>query len=430
MLHVENITVENDLCTSCGICEAVCPKKCIGFRRSGGQYVPQVDEGKCIDCGICLEICPGYKVDLSKLYEQEGQKIPENVYVGNYMNCYTAYAIDDIIRNNGVSGGCITSIVKELLDNEKYDSAFLVDSYKYNKFIMTRLYKRDESLSRTSKSRYVPISHANMIKYILKNRKTKVIIVATSCSVQGFLNVISKFNLNRENYLILGLFCDKTMSYNVFEYFDNYGKSNLEALLFRTKEKGGWPGQVKLEYESGDVTYLPARERMIVKDYFQLERCMYCIDKLNQFADISFGDNYTGKNATKEGTNSVIIRTLKGADIWGSVENVIETKPSSMEDIYKSQHIDKRSENYEFAKLKKTQTNISIYPDDLIEDSASKKDVSSIMEKKIKRIELGRDYEKRKAYFHRRIKRVKIYKNLIRIKKGVKHRIKTILRRI
>lgn len=429
MLHVENITVENDLCTSCGICEAVCPKKCIGFRRSGGQYVPQVDEGKCIDCGICLEICPGYKVDLSKLYEQEGQKIPENVYVGNYMNCYTAYAIDNKTRNNGVSGGCITSIVKELLVNGKYDSAFLVDSYKYNKFILTSLYKRDESLSRTSKSRYVPISHANMIKYILKNRKSKVIIVATSCAVQGFLNVISKFKLNRENYLILGLFCDKTMSYNVFEYFENYGKKNLKELIFRTKEKDGWPGQVKLEYENGDITYLSARERMIVKDYFQLERCMYCIDKLNQFADISFGDNYTKKNATKEGTNSVIIRTSKGADIWDSVKNVIETKPSTIEDIYKSQHIDKRRENHEFAKLKKQQTNISIYADDVIEDSTPKKDVLRIMEKKIKRIHLGRDYENRKAYFHRRIKYVKTYKNFIRIKNGVKRRIKTILRR-
>ena len=384
MIHVEIITVENDLCTSCGICEAVCPKKCIGFRRSGGQYVPQVDEGKCIDCGICLEICPGYKVDLSKLYEQEGQKIPENVYVGNYMNCYTANSYDKHIVDNCASGGCITTIVKRLLETNIYEGAFLVDDYKYNYFIETKKYEKDKPLNTTPKSRYIPISHSKMIKYVLENNNSKIIIVGTSCAVQGFLNVVSKFKLNRNNYFILGLFCEKTMNYNVFEYFKNYEQSNLELnkLYFKSKEKDGWPGQVKLEYKNGDVTYLPARERMIVKDYFQLERCMYCIDKLNQFADISFGDNYTKKNATKEGTNSVIIRTSKGADIWSMVKNVIEAKPSTIEDIYKSQHIDKLWENYEFAKLKKQQTNISIYPDNLIEDSAPKKDVSSIMKKR------------------------------------------------
>lgn len=426
MKNVESLTAKNNLCTSCGICKAVCPKDCIELVRMGGQYVPDINNDKCIECGICMEICPGYKVEFRKLYSQINEQFPKNLYVGNYKDCFTAAAKNSEIRNNGVSGGCITAIVKKLLDNVIYDAAFLVDSYEYNKLLETNLYKKNDLLTSTTKSRYIPISHSSMISYVLQNKDKKVIVVATSCVVQGFLNVISKFKLNRDNYLILGLFCDKTMSYNVFEYFSDYDKSKslLKNLHFRTKENGNWPGMVKLEYENGDVKFLPAEERMILKDYFQLERCMYCVDKLNQFADISLGDNYTGKDTSIKGNNSVIIRTNKGSDIWNMMKATLEILPSKIDDIYKSQHIDVRTQNYDFAALKNKKAIIDLYPDSLLEMPLIDQKTSEFMNRKLELIDIGRKYEYKRIDFHRRIKRIKARNFAGKLKRYIKRIIR------
>ena len=43
------------VCTQCGKCAEVCPKKAISYAPHGA-YV--VDETKCNDCGDCIEVCP------------------------------------------------------------------------------------------------------------------------------------------------------------------------------------------------------------------------------------------------------------------------------------------------------------------------------------------------------------------------------------
>ncbi|MBQ3451578.1 MAG: Coenzyme F420 hydrogenase/dehydrogenase, beta subunit C-terminal domain, partial [Selenomonadaceae bacterium] len=62
---------------------------------------------------------------------------------------------------------------------------------------------------------------------MLENRDKKLILVGTSCFIQGILNVIAHFKLNRRNYFLAGLFCDKTMNYNVWNYFKNFGADKL-----------------------------------------------------------------------------------------------------------------------------------------------------------------------------------------------------------
>ena len=158
MKNVQDVTAKNNLCTSCGICKSVCPKHCIDFIREGGQYIPSINVKKCLECGVCLDICPGYKVDFHKLYLQTNQKEPQNFYIGNSQKCFIAVAKDNKIRNNGVSGGCITAIVKNLLDDDKYDVAFLVDGYEYDEFLETKPYRKDDVLNETTKSRYASIT--------------------------------------------------------------------------------------------------------------------------------------------------------------------------------------------------------------------------------------------------------------------------------
>ena len=147
-----------------------------------------------------------------------------------------------------------------------------------------------------------------------ENREKKLILVGSSCAIRGLQTAIKKLNLDREQYLFIGLFCDKIFNYNVLSYFeDTYaGGLRLKALHFKNKESGGWPGDMKFFPENGSCFYVPLEERVKAKAYFIPERCLYCVDKLNACADISLGDNYTGQDDSALGSNSVIVRTEVG----------------------------------------------------------------------------------------------------------------------
>ena len=96
-----------------------------------------------------------------------------------------------------------------------------------------------------------------------------MVLIGTGCAITGIKNVIDRYRLNRDNYLLIGLLCDKLMSYRVWDYFTEIGKhqGKLQGMYFRDKSVGGWPGGVKLRLKESEMS-LPKRSRAEVKDLF------------------------------------------------------------------------------------------------------------------------------------------------------------------
>lgn len=342
--------VKNGLCSSCGVCVANCPVECIEMVRSGYEYHPSIDTNKCIDCGICGQIC-----SKSQAPEYKASEDIEEYLLGEYKDIFAAQIKDENILENATSGGVVTGIIKRLLDDGIYDTAFLLDGYNYDGFLRTKKFTVNDDFYNTAKSRYLTVSHEETVKYMRAHVREKIIIVATGCAVQSILNSIQKWKLQRGNYLIVGLFCDKTMHYGVYEYFKEHplgeGKS-VEQLYFRTKQAGGWPGNVRIVYSDGSCLDRPKTDRMKVKDYFLPESCLYCLDKLNRYADISVGDNYVKDNADKNGISSVIIRSELGKEAWLHCLDNFNVKEENDEAIKVSQKLKEKRINYKYAILK------------------------------------------------------------------------------
>lgn len=365
---IETITVEKGLCVSCGICAGACPVQCISFQKKQGQYLPVIDYNRCIRCGICAEVCPSSVrgEDYAKYAEINGSEWNEREFLwGTDKGCFSAYCKDSGIREKAVSGGIITTMVKKLLMEGAYDAAFLVGENLYEKQTESRKYTADAELDKTPKSRYVPVSHAETVRYMRKHPEAKLIITGTSCVVHGILNAINHFNLNRSNYLLLGLFCDRCERDSIVDYFkDKRPEKKVTGFYFRTKEQGGWPGNVKIEYEDGKSEFIPAEKRMRVKEVFQLKRCLYCLDKLNQFADISFGDDYVNHEKSREvnGRSLVVLRTEAGKKAFQMIEDDIVFESVSMDDIKKAQGIAKKERNCAYAVLARDEFKTQWYP--------------------------------------------------------------------
>ena len=347
------ITKESGLCCSCGICKGACPKGCIKYQRKDGMYYPIIDSDKCIKCGICYDICPGLT------HKYEGVDSLDAV-TGTCIYSCNAWSNNPQIRHVSASGGCISSLIVKLLESKTYDIATSVDTYNYREQVKSILIDTGVLLNeydKTSypKSRYLPISHEDVTRFVLANRDKKIIFIGTSCAVRGFLNVIDKFNLNRDNYLLIGLFCDKVFNYNIYDYFNNFTEEgNLSSLHFKNKDSGGWPGNMKLFMSDGTEKFVDFSERMKMKEYFMPERCLYCVDKVNVMADISIGDNFTELGSSKLGSNSVIIRTQRGAEAWALAGNRITSGEVDIDAISKAQALDVRLNNAYFAKIKQS----------------------------------------------------------------------------
>lgn len=346
-------TADSNLCISCGMCRAVCPKNSIKFQNRNGLFIPVIDKEKCADCGMCYRVCPGKGFDYTK-YLSPSDEV--SLLFGEYYAIYTAWTLDEQRRSNSVSGGVVTELVHLLLENGDYESAFLVDTHEYLKgAVCTHRYIRGDILTNTQKSRYLPVCQEKAVSYILSHPQEKIILVGTGCFVEGMLNLIDSSKLDRQNYFIIGLFCDRMMTMNVVRYFSRHkalkGRS-MDKLFFRTKEVGGWPGGVQIIADSGEKIALPKTERMKVKDYFMPERCIYCLNKLNVFSDLSVGDNYTGKHSDSKGSNSVIVRTEEGQRVWKLYSHAFHYEEVEASHIWRGQHLKERTKNCCYAKCK------------------------------------------------------------------------------
>jgi NADPH-dependent glutamate synthase beta subunit-like oxidoreductase len=56
--EIAEIKVEQDLCSGCGVCVAVCPFEAAQLDKSGDDILATIDELKCKRCGLCVTACP------------------------------------------------------------------------------------------------------------------------------------------------------------------------------------------------------------------------------------------------------------------------------------------------------------------------------------------------------------------------------------
>lgn len=388
-------TKELNLCISCEMCNAVCPENAIKIRFQNGQFLPEVDRN-CTFCGKCMLICPGIDVDPFNLRNE--QNITETSFdiEGKHLDVYTAHSKNSKIRENSSSGGIVTDLIIDLIESQEYDSAFVLpfDTID-NKPVRLEEFSNKKNIFKSAKSKYIPASAYNIIKTLQErnNENKKYIIVSTPCILQGILNYLKMKNISRDNILFIGLFCDKTMNYNIIKYYEDSFKHKNEKISkfeFRTKEKDGWPGNSKIFFDSNRELIVDKKIRKQLKEFFQLNRCLFCLNgKLNPLADISLGDCYLKEEKDTAGKSNIIIRTEKGKEIFDNHSELFTIKNPEYIKIVDSQGMGKKKDTLDYVKI--FLFNHQIYPD--FETKKFSRELNRELSKKQKYIKWGEDYQ-------------------------------------
>ncbi|MCK4454394.1 Coenzyme F420 hydrogenase/dehydrogenase, beta subunit C-terminal domain, partial [Candidatus Parcubacteria bacterium] len=272
---------------------------------------------KCNNCGICYEVCPGHEVDFKGLNLEIFGKEPENVLIGNYLNCYVGYSTDHDIRYNSASGGLITQLLIFALEEGIINGA-LVTRMKKDKPLEPEPFiaRTREEIIEASKSKYCPVPANIALKKILNSEEgEKFAVVGLPCHIHGIRKAeqINK-KLKEKIVLHLGIVCNHPPSFSATEFLLKKIKIKKEEVTKLDYRGEGWPGGMTITTKNGNNFFVPHWSSDywggIFGSFFFPLRCTLCNDKICRLSDMSFADAWTPELMKNDdvGTSLVISR--------------------------------------------------------------------------------------------------------------------------
>lgn len=338
----ENISIVEDDCFGCGVCQTVCPTKVINLKTNSDGFIkPYINNiNGCIHCGLCLGICSYYNRN--------------RIEFKRCIASVAAWVNDCEYRRNSSSGGIVPIILKKYL--EKGYNIYCVDyDYESNQlkyFSPTTI----NDLNKGMKSKYLQAFFPYKIDY-----KSNNVIVGTPCAISSIREIIEKKKLEETNILI-DFFCHGTPSYLLWKkYLEHIGINHPIRVIWRNKDNG-WHDSWRMIVEDNKTIFSKYfSQGDLFYKFFLRNRCLRkscyddCVFKsLNSKADIRVGDLWGTKYSNDEkGVSGVLVFTNKGLQVLADVQDECTIIKETVEVITESQMkaCAKRPSSFNFVKI-------------------------------------------------------------------------------
>ena len=315
--------VKRNLCAGCGTCAGVCPQNAISMQidRERGIYVPRINE-LCDNCALCLKACPGYQVDFLHLNAEIFGRVPDDIQLGNWVNCYAGYSMQNDLRCAAASGGLITTLLLYAMDKGIINGA-LVTRMKKDKPLEPEPFiarTREEILSAAG-SIYCPVPANVALKQIIDTGETeRFAVVGLPCHIQGIRKLEKANPLLKDRIVLhLGIFCSHCDTFKSTDYLVKKYKVSKAAISSITYRGTGWPGYLKFEMKDKTTIRIPYGDYIHhhALRYFIPRFCLFCCDAVCQLSDLTFMDAWLPeiKARDKMGTSFMISRSTRGQEL-------------------------------------------------------------------------------------------------------------------
>ncbi len=285
-------TVDNNLCTGCGICEDVCPTKSIEIKRVNGLLRPILNKETCLGdkCGRCLKVCPGIGINLSAMSKEQFNSCKEDKYIGRYYSLYTGYSLDDNIRYHSASGGIVSQFLIYLLEKKIIDGAVVTGFCKDNITPISYIARTKDEVLKAKSSKYCPVA-LNKVGNEIKKSDGKYVIVGLPCHIQGFRKRAKIDRSFREKVVgYFSIYCSSNRTYNAQDFLFkkyNVNKNNISYFAYRDN---GCLGNMVIDQEKQHQEIPSIKYYGALRSFFKPRRCLTCIDHYGELADVCFGD--------------------------------------------------------------------------------------------------------------------------------------------
>lgn len=337
--------VNQGLCTGCGSCTAACPQDAIEMMETpAGLLAPVINPALCNECGLCAKVCPGDH------FEQEMVADGTDLFTGPVRACYLVQNRQNDVLASAQSGGAVTGLLLHLLDRGRIDRALVTVMPRDSSLRPYPILTRDpEMIQKSCGSKYCPVPLNTQLRKI--KPAERIAVVGLPCYLQGVVHLCRHLpRWRRENFLLIGLVCDRILSFRAMDYLVHKAglrRQDVRFLRFRSKQRSGWPGEVQITTQDGKSHFLSARERIVCKDFFTPQRCRLCFDKMNVLSDITCGDPH-GVSKDVKGQSAVIVRTSAGQAVMQSAiqAGIFTSRTIPAKDLLVGQKIDNKRRDY------------------------------------------------------------------------------------
>jgi len=288
-----------------------CPNEAIGISDILGQCLPEL-VGECKECGICVSVCPGKEVNFKELVKRNERMIT-SYYIGRFHQIYIGHANNKGVWHRGASGGMVTAILLQLLEEDKIDGTVLLDfSEDMPWFPEVKVSSNPTEIVRAAQSKYFIYPHNIILKKIRESRYSKVAYVGLPCQIHGLRKATEKRVPGTEKIkYIMGLYCGNNLYYKAtLDLYKKLGFKDTNLISRVAYRDGNYPGKFVVEGKNGKIGMIDKFTFNYLSFFFIPFRCLFCIDLTSELADISFGDGWqdTYQERGKIGQSVIIVR--------------------------------------------------------------------------------------------------------------------------
>ena len=325
-----NSIANNNICSGCGTCSAVCPKECISLTDNEfGEIRPIVDADMCVNCGKCNSICP-FSSENTKPHNKTSN---ETYYIGKSKE----------FSHNASSGGVATFILNSMTEKGIVDYIVTVSPQNdFNELFTYTICSNKDDLISCQGSAYYPVTLSKVLSQI-KQIDGSFAVIGVPCFVSALKNLKqqSPFWNNKLKYLI-GIVCGHTPTKSMIDciaWKSAHKRRDITSCRFRIKDntRPAWDYGVRLEFS--DKSYVTSFGSddfgfLFWRKLFSQECCNNCKDVFADDADIVFMDAWLDEYKDKtNGTSLIICRNteldniLKTLVSKGEITETDQTKP-------------------------------------------------------------------------------------------------------
>lgn len=329
---MEKVYDRKEQCCGCTLCAEKCPTDAIRMEMTDGFAYPVIDPEKCIDCGLCRRVC-------IIQHPFEGAQTAADAFAGKIY--------DEAVRMQSSSGGAFTVLSDAVLEENGAVCGAVFDQLMH---VHHSIAKTAGERDKMRGSKYVQSdmngTYAQM-EAVLKAEK-KVLFCGNPCAVAA---VKRRFKDFADQLYTVDLICHGVPSPEVWRgyiaYIERlYGKSVVDY-TFRDK-KNGWRDYHAVVTFSDGTT---AEDTDAINSYIELFRYDLCLRPscaacpyatMKREGDITLGDFWGIEKVfpsmdDNKGVSALLINTEKGKELLPYLQDGMQLKPCTAEDIAEGQ---------------------------------------------------------------------------------------------
>ena len=342
--------IANENCIGCGACAFADPDAFkINRSEDGHNRARRIGQAEADISALCP--MSGSGEDEDQLAANLWPDLPKDISIGRYRECLAGHVVTDDIRMRATSGGAISWVLRELLEQGHADAVIHVKPADgpLGELFTYAVSESPEAIMQGAKSRYYPIEMSEILE-VLRSSPKRYVVVGLPCFIKTIRLLQRQQVSGIENvHFCIGLICGHLKSIYFADYLATQvgaQSGTIKSFDFRRKLEGRPASRYGFAFRADEVKSETVVPMSSVeggdwgKGLFKNPACEYCDDVVAECADLVVGDAWLPRyQADWKGTSILVVRdqTIGSLLAEGRKDGRLVLDDVSVEDVVASQ---------------------------------------------------------------------------------------------